>query len=556
MSFRRASAKPAGAICALVQLHLLLFSSHAGATDQTAADCSYAAVDSAITACIDTGGGVVHIPPCVTTDWGTDKIAIDTSTPLKILGAGKDVTQLAASGNYLFRISGDGLTEIGGFTVDLGGVGGMAITLESPDKATETIIHDIKALNSAGSPFVLCQSAHKPLLLYNMDIRNSKTYGIYVYGPGPLWAYSIPEPNWGVANPNVCFIEDSFFYQNGGHAISGFTGSKIVIRHNTFDDMLDTGLDGHAWGYGQSCGQRSADPRDHANNYGAYQFEIYDNVWENTSARYCMRIRSGTAMITDNVCDANETVRLAIESRFDSGYDPDEVTGTDSNTYTCIEPHIAADANRPITGANWSTYWKLAGTTGGTWSLGETYYPFISSQSDCRVSVDAPREFWQVIQGDSEIYGADGKLSKAPVAYNIPHQWWIWNNTSAGTLLAKEDGPGCLTQGVTYWLRAPQPGDPVESYTKYAYPHPLRSGTIDPGLDGAGFSDGTGGPDGAGGSDGIGGPDGGNKGADTGSSDDPSTGGDGCGCSVQQHAHLRYVLFLFLVLWCRRKRRG
>lgn len=464
----------------LIALLIVAFNTHARASDQTASSCSLSDVNNAINTCINTGGGTVTIPACSETDWGTGTIAvpINTDTPLKILGAGKDVTNFASNYNKMFEIRGDGLTEIGGFTVDLKKAGDIVIADENPSKTTETLIHDIKALNSDSSPFSICQSAYKPVVMYNLDIRNSDTYGIYVFGPGPLWNYSIPEPNWGINNPNVCFIEDSYFYQNGGHAISGFTGSKIVIRNNTFDDMLDTGLDGHAWGYGQSCGQTDADPRYHANNYGAYQFEIYDNVFVNTGSQYCLRIRSGTAMVTDNSFDANESVRLAIESRFNSGYNPDEVTGTDGQVYTSIEPNLATTADRPITGANWANYWKLAGSTGGTWTAGNRYYPFISTQSDCRVSVDATREFWNVIQGDSGIYDlSTGKLNKAPAAYNIPYQWWIWNNTSKGVIYAEEDVPGCLNEGDAYYLRAPQVGDPVESYTKYPYPHPLRSNT-------------------------------------------------------------------------------
>ena len=462
----------------LIASLILTFNSIAKASDVTANSCSASDIRSAINEVISSGGGTVNIPACVETAWGSDKILISSDTPLRILGAGKDKTNFSSSGNYLFKITGNGVTEIGQFTVDFKGAGTTAIDLENVHKNTDTYIHHIKTLNSAAASFNICQSATNVTLLSNLDIRGNKTYGVYVYGPGPLWDYAIPEPNWGENNPIATFIEDSYFYQNGGHVISGFTGAKIVMRHNTFDDMLDTGLDGHAWGYGQSCGQSSSDPRLHANNYGAYQFEIYDNIWENTSARYCVRIRSGTGIVTDNVCDADETVRLAIESKFNTGYDPDEVTGTDTKIYTAIEPHIASNDNRPITGSSWSTYWTQAGSTGGAWTPGETYYPFLSSQSNCQVSVDAMREYWDVINGDSEIYGADGKIDKAPVGYNIPHQWWIWGNTSYGSVFVEEDRPGCLSEGETYWLRAPQAGDPVTSYRKYTYPHPLVSGYI------------------------------------------------------------------------------
>lgn len=47
---------------------------------------------------------------------------------------------------------------------------------------------------------------------------------------------------------------------------------------------------------------------------------------------------------------------------------PSEVTGTDGNIYTCILGHTGAASNRPITGANYTTYWVEAGSSGGTWA--------------------------------------------------------------------------------------------------------------------------------------------------------------------------------------------
>lgn len=47
---------------------------------------------------------------------------------------------------------------------------------------------------------------------------------------------------------------------------------------------------------------------------------------------------------------------------------PSEVTGTDGNIYTCILSHTGASANRPITGANYTTYWVQAGSSGGSWA--------------------------------------------------------------------------------------------------------------------------------------------------------------------------------------------
>lgn len=52
---------------------------------------------------------------------------------------------------------------------------------------------------------------------------------------------------------------------------------------------------------------------------------------------------------------------------------PSEVTGTDGEIYTCVLSHTSANANRPITGANYSTYWIKSGSSGGTWALSTAY---------------------------------------------------------------------------------------------------------------------------------------------------------------------------------------
>jgi hypothetical protein len=52
---------------------------------------------------------------------------------------------------------------------------------------------------------------------------------------------------------------------------------------------------------------------------------------------------------------------------------PSEVTGTDSNIYTCIRSHTSSSDNKPITGDNWTTYWKKKGSTGGSWVTSTAY---------------------------------------------------------------------------------------------------------------------------------------------------------------------------------------
>lgn len=50
-----------------------------------------------------------------------------------------------------------------------------------------------------------------------------------------------------------------------------------------------------------------------------------------------------------------------------------EVTATDSTLWTCIKGHTSSADNKPVTGANHTTYWKLEGSTGGTWVTSTAY---------------------------------------------------------------------------------------------------------------------------------------------------------------------------------------
>jgi len=44
-----------------------------------------------------------------------------------------------------------------------------------------------------------------------------------------------------------------------------------------------------------------------------------------------------------------------------------EVTGSDGLNYTCRRSHTAASTNKPVTGADWTTYWEQSGTGGIAW---------------------------------------------------------------------------------------------------------------------------------------------------------------------------------------------
>lgn len=50
-----------------------------------------------------------------------------------------------------------------------------------------------------------------------------------------------------------------------------------------------------------------------------------------------------------------------------------EVLGTDGLNYRCIRNHTSAASNKPVTGADWTTYWVEGGTSGATWVTATSY---------------------------------------------------------------------------------------------------------------------------------------------------------------------------------------
>lgn len=55
-------------------------------------------------------------------------------------------------------------------------------------------------------------------------------------------------------------------------------------------------------------------------------------------------------------------------------YSTSVIVGTDANNYLCIKNHTSAAANKPITGADYATYWQQVTVTGATWATATAYY--------------------------------------------------------------------------------------------------------------------------------------------------------------------------------------
>jgi hypothetical protein len=112
--------------------------------------------------------------------------------------------------------------------------------------------------------------------------------------------------------------------------------------------------------------------------------------------------------------------------------DPDEVTGTDGEVYTCIKSHTSDSTNKPITGDYWTSYWKLRGSTGGVWVDSTSY----SSAADFAAASDVigiQKAFYRKgntdipieVIGHNEYWEIPNKVD-----FGSPNRIWFDDNTS------------------------------------------------------------------------------------------------------------------------------
>ena len=394
-------------IFSLVALFLLILSKGAGAADQTAKSCACADIKTAINKCIATGGGTVNIPACTQPDlWQSDDyLEYETDVPIRLLGAGKDVTIIgyadgaAPSYRPMIYFGGSGLREIGNMTLRASDTAIVELAIGLYSVSTPSLrIHHIKfqkfGSRFAGANINMCQNPTGQTVIDHNDFGDQKSEGVYcvyVVGTNKQADYKIPA-SFGINNPKAVFIEDNVF-DNCYHSVSGFAGSNIVLRHNIVRNMTSF-VDGHGPCYDVGC-RRDARP-----NSGTYIYEIYNNDFYRGD--WCVNLRGGTGIITDNIFHGcNPGFRMEMEN--------------------------------------------------------------CSPGSDCTVAKGCPH--------------SNTDTSKC---YQSPYQYWIWNNTCDGCgSQVGTSGHQCIRENYEYFLRAPRGGDPVTSYTKYPYPHPLVSGSTD-----------------------------------------------------------------------------
>jgi hypothetical protein len=304
------------------------------------------------------------------------------------------------------------------------------------------------------------------------------TWGGADFGHGS-WA---DLPYWG--SGKFLFIEDcAFSTATVKAALDCFEGARVVVRHNTFNDAL---VSAHGT-EGQGRGTK--------------QLEIYNNVFTVSERRNAGQIRSGSAVIHDNVYN-NFTRGITLEAHRQFARESVWGLATGANVWDVNNSVLAPLEKGTHTGSNGSK--TLVDSTkswaDNEWETTITRKDFsyiIRNKTKNRQSVvlsnskrtisyllSAPAmtfdkgdnyEIWKVIISlDQPGQGKSNLLSGLPAApkgwpHNVLEPCYSWNNTDeSGSQLDLESPEGSIMEGRDFFNRTPKP-----NYAPYTYPHPL-----------------------------------------------------------------------------------
>jgi hypothetical protein len=349
----------------------------------------------------------------------------------------------------------------------------------------------------------------------HLRIRATRTCAMQVYASGGVidhntfelvgWIFGIYGFNGGLPYGDAAwadatdlgkgdkafFIEDNVFTAIGAstHALDGWLGQRVVIRHNTFKNT-------YVGNHGTESSGRLR---------GARSFEIYENTMTLTAdpvGWFAMSFRSGTGVIFNNTLTGRFKRGMQVDNyrdwaRFptwgiatgESPFDKNDVDqegkpivydsgthtgeGKDARELACAGKKWLANQWRGSSVHNTNTHKssiitantgdtitaRCDGTYGGPnilWNTGDGF-----KIERCLVALD------QTGRGRGNLISGD---TPQPAAWpnQEPDPAYVWNNTLNGTPAKMDSGSPHIKEGVDFFNGVAKP-----DYTPYTYPHPL-----------------------------------------------------------------------------------
>jgi len=417
----------------LVSLVFLGPSLHA--TTRTAASCSAADVNTAISA--SSNGDTVLVPGGTCSwDYSSNVVTIPSTKAITLNGQGTTTINFdngdnpgdVSTGAFYVNAGTTTNTFVTGFTFNGGYISGFCpIQINdsySPRTVTWRFYNNIVNMNSGGSPLVsMCIHGDGPGLVDHNIFNTTVDFSDFTqnWGEGNPASQTAWSEDVIPGGPNMLFFENNTvngpanLNPTGTSLSQNYGGVQVVYRHNTLNNV---GLDAHGY---CNTSTSSCQPPNQPNScqyVNTRWWEIYDNTFA--------------------------------------------ATGTSTNVYAWV-------ALRGGSGVMWGN------TTSGT-NLGAGE---VQMQSDCASGFPYPAQD-QVGQGITQSSGSQA---------THPSPAYMWGNSG---FPISSTNTNYVNQGTDYFVSSSQPstilrcesaadvsaGCPVSyNYVPYTYPHPLVSGT-------------------------------------------------------------------------------
>jgi hypothetical protein len=415
----------------MLLLSLVMFLARTASASEyySAMTCSAPDIQQAVTDCEnDSECGAVYLPECNAENLWTEGqyVKANISRSWKMIGAGKEKTKIGyadyvSQNSYaMFDITGGGLYEMGHFSVRGSDV----------NEPTET--HQGLNVKVATGVKIWCNTPDGgcagDLRIHHMKIQKFYTTALYLcWAPGK----TILVDNNDIGDSQVGSTGRAYMYGVRTHgsnrrsdyvmpASFGVAGTDaIYIEQNNFDK----------------------------NYHSVSNFSVAETV-----IRYNSFTNPGSFIDGHGPCF---DVGCGSGTDYKTGVYRVEIY---NNTYDC------------------GSYPWGVNIRGGTGIVTDNIF------ANCKIDTRLEMESCSPGAECTTVNGCPQSSSDPSKCYQAPYQWWIWNNSeSDGGIPFDTNGHQCIRENYEYYLRAPQSGDPVTTFVKFTYPHPLNLGeTSDP----------------------------------------------------------------------------